>query len=137
MRKSSHKTVFSLSLSMLLLLLPAAALAEEGRINLHLKEALALPGAMIADEVETATGEATSVDAAPAASLDQDSITRVRDDYVNSEAAVQEGGSSGSKKKGGFGRWLKKRWWVAALVAGAIGVAVSDDGSDGPDDVED
>lgn len=37
----------------------------------------------------------------------------------------------------GFGRWLKKHWYVPVLVGVGLAVALSDDGSDGPGDIED
>jgi hypothetical protein len=50
---------------------------------------------------------------------------------------TQEAEAQAAPKKRGFGRWLKKHWYVPVLVAGAIGVAVDsggDDDSTGEDD---
>ncbi len=41
-----------------------------------------------------------------------------------------------AREGGGFGRWLKKYWYIPVLAAAAI-VVVADDGSDGPEDEED
>lgn len=38
------------------------------------------------------------------------------------------------RKRGGFGRWLKKHWWVPVLVGVAAGVAISDSDDSNIDD---
>ena len=53
------------------------------------------------------------------------------------EAEGDPGEASAPEKKKGFGRWLKKRWYVPLLAAAAIGVAVDsggDNDASGEDD---
>jgi hypothetical protein len=35
---------------------------------------------------------------------------------------------------GGFGRWLRRHWWVPVLAAGAVALAVQDDSPDSGED---
>ena len=48
------------------------------------------------------------------------------------EAAAQE---QATPKRSGFGRWLKKHWYVPVIVGVALGVALSSDDDD-PNDLE-
>ena len=40
----------------------------------------------------------------------------------------------GSGSSGGFGRWLKKRWYIPVLAAVVIGVTVADDDDAGEEE---
>ena len=42
----------------------------------------------------------------------------------------QSSPSESAPARGGFGRWLKRHWWVPVLGAAAIGYAVSESGGD-------
>ena len=50
------------------------------------------------------------------------------------EAQAEQGATP---QRNGFGRWLKKHWWVPVLVAVAVGVAVSSDDDDGDSEEDD
>ncbi len=50
------------------------------------------------------------------------------------EAFAQQTSQQGGKKKGGFGRWLKKRWYVSVAAAILLGIELSDDDNGMDDD---
>lgn len=131
-----HKQLCSLSLSLLLLLPAMPALAQspavEREFDLGL-EALDLEAATLGDE-STAGAEpadrAASSDAAPTVRLaatelpSSPEISRQRADRTRLAEMAKP------KKRGGFGRWLKKHWYVPVLAAAAVGVSVSGGGDD-------
>ena len=43
------------------------------------------------------------------------------------EAFAQQTSQKGGQKKGGFGRWLKKRWYIPVAAAILLGIELSDD----------
>lgn len=49
-----------------------------------------------------------------------------------SDASLQE--TQGSKSGGGFGRWLKRRWYIPVLAAVVIGVTIADDDDAGEEE---
>ena len=54
--------------------------------------------------------------------------------YLAEAAAEAQAERGAMPQRSGFGRWLKKHWWVPVLVAAAVGFAVSDDDDQGEDD---
>ncbi len=136
------RRIFSLSLA-LLLFLPALAIAGDGSIDLNLEHALALQGATFkldefaAEAADVAGRDGASLAGPPEAGLGQDGLARLQDSpRVQEVAAEQYLADRARDGSGGFGRWMKKYWYVPVLAAAAI-VAVADDGSDGPEDEED
>lgn len=101
----------------------------------------ARPQPTFATAIDTLDPSADGVSAIAAASLQRQQLA------MHSRAVAQEAGRSwqqadaaqaqAAPKQGGVGRWLKKHWYVPVLVGAAIIVVTADDGSDGPDDIED
>ncbi len=126
--QQSHRQLCSIALS-LLLFLPAVPVyaggdsAAGGEFDLHLEEALAFQGSTFgleADDEGEATQE-TYTDVGPR------SVQEVSQQVSAQEAGPDPADQMRSKK--GFGRWLKKHWYVPVLAAVAIGVAIGDDDS--------
>ncbi len=143
--KTSYNAIVSLTLS-LLLCVPVASASSDGqsKIDLRLEEALTFSGdgplfAGIADgETEPWAEGASEVTAPSQPRLEEPGRTPIgvsaQSSKAAAEAALADRAAGGD---GGFGRWIKKHWYVPVLAAVAIGVVVSDDGDDGPGDVED
>ena len=128
--QSSHRQLCSVALSLLLFLPAVPAVADgdsaRGGFELHLEEALAFQGsafalAATADETE-ATQETLYTDVEPR------SLREVAMQVSAQEAGADPADQMKPEKKG-FGRWLKKHWYVPVLAAVAIGVAIGDDDS--------
>ncbi len=141
MTTPSPRQLFSLALAALLILPAVPASAADGGIELHLEQALALQGATFTlDQVagddfrlgQSAAGEAEAAEPA----VEAPDLTSLGDASRMHEVAAEVRLEQQVYRNWGFGRWLKKYWYIPVLAAGAI-VALSDDGSDGPDDVED
>lgn len=49
-----------------------------------------------------------------------------------SDASLQQ--TQSTKSGGGFGRWLKKRWYIPVIAAVVIGVTIADDDDAGEED---
>jgi hypothetical protein len=77
--------------------------------------------------VKTSTGEVSATETGGLES----SIAALRARSLQ-EPSLQttQSGAAGTSEKGGFGRWLKKHWYVPVIVGVAIGVAVSSSGGD-------
>lgn len=145
MTTPSPKQLFGLSLAVLLFLptVPAiaAGTAGDGGIDLRLEQALALQGATF--ELGEVAGDNFDLDppvageaAATEPGVDEPDLTSLRDTSRMHEVAAEKRLGDQARGNRGFGRWLKKYWYIPVLAAGAA-IALSDDGSDGPDDVED
>jgi hypothetical protein len=115
----------------------------DSRIDLHLQEALTLARAQpepsfaaAIDGLEEA-GAPTVVTALQQrlqlARYSREAAQEAQIGWQQADAAQAQAASG----KRGFGRWLKKHWYVPVLVGAAVIVATADDGSDGPDDIED
>ena len=141
MKTLRHRPLFSLSLSVLLLMQTLPALAQEaaeGSFDLRLEEALALQGTNLFFDESFQLASVTSHEARPETRFSRTSLASLSQDSERlEEINAQNNVASRTKEKGKFGRWVKKHWYVPVLAAAVIGVAVSDDGSDGPNDVED
>ncbi len=144
-RKRGNK-LFSLTLAVLLFLpaVPASAgdsAAGDGGIDLRLEQALALSGASfelgeIAGDADLAThASAGGTQELPSEPTAVD-LTSLQDtSRMNQVAAEHELGDQ-TRGKRGFGRWLKKYWYIPVLAAGAA-VALSGDDSDDPNEIDD
>ena len=122
-----------LSLSLLLLLPAVSAPAQQaepgtGQIELHLEEALALRAF---DLDETALGE--ELEAEPESSASTISLAELREEAwtMAQETEAEPTSEMKRKEKRGFTGWLKKYWWVPAIVAVAVGVTIADDDDKG------
>lgn len=128
----------------LLLLLPMAALAEEGAASGPELE-LGLTVTQVFEELDlemdldgmVPVTEVEPVAERPQAAPLQLASLAPSPEIWREEAAVQEAEDRAAPPKKGFKRWLKRRWWIPVLVAVAVGAVALDDGSDSPDDVED
>ena len=141
------RQLFSLSLTLLLFLPALPARAAGGDFELHLEQALTLQGADLpfgdraADEgMELRTGEGVAAPdadlaAAGRATAGRESLRETSSARLLKEAAKTD--LAQQANRGGTGRWLKKHWYVPVIVAVAAGLALADDGSDGPEDEED
>lgn len=130
-----HKHLLSL-FSMLTLLLGMAVPAGAGALDLDLAAAvgsdefgLRLAEAAGARDVE-APLEGPLLARAQEAPFLELHPTTVRDSWSGMQNTVQTSPAEGGSKKRGAGRWLKKYWWVPALAAVAIGLAVDDGDTD-------
>lgn len=59
-----------------------------------------------------------------------DALLAERDSWrtmATDEAFAQQTSQQGGKKKGGLGRWLKRRWYIPVAAAILLGVGLSDD----------
>ncbi len=151
MKTTYPKQLGSFTLSLLLLLpaLPAGAgvaPAAEPQSDLRLAEALSEPAPMLRlRATPAATGLGLRLAGSPfdddgsrlGAGTAEVDLEALRAEAWRAPAAAQAGGgSSGKSQKRGFGRWLKKRWWVPVLAI-AVGAAVgsgSDSDSGGEED---
>ena len=117
-------------LAVLILALASAAGAGElavgeGAFSLHLEETLA-PVELGPEPATSEAAETGAVDSSPLATLHVAALAVEVGATVAIEA--QEGQAAPQRK--GFGRWLKKHWYVPVLIGAAIGVSVSDSGDD-------
>ena len=141
--RTSYKGVVSLALSLCFFVPTLSARAEEqAKIDLRLEEALAFSGGMqpfgeALATIHEASDENSAVATRPQPRLGTTDRAPNGVSYQTSEAEAEEELAERVKGEGGFGRWLKKRWYIPVLAAVAIGVAVGDDGSDSPEDEED
>ena len=135
----------SLSLAILLLLpvvpVSAAGSASDRGIELHLEQVFALQGETfeLTDVAPDAFGShqrGAAPSSARAHAFAQTDLTSLRDTSVLHQAADEKDLSDRARGKRGFGRWLKKYWYVPVLVAGAA-VALSSDDSDDPNEIDD
>ena len=122
----------ALSFAVLLATSPVAAgeiAPTPGDLRLHLEEAY------LSQQPES-TSAADSLEAdtpsTPSVSFALEPLTR--DAHLAEAAAEAQAERGAMPQRSGFGRWLKKRWWVPVLVAVAVGLAVSDDDDQGEDD---
>lgn len=128
----------SLLLFVLLLLTPVstvageavaaeAATASEASFDLGLADAFA--------ELQLAAATTGPLASRPAAEASGPKpatapLTMKRDPATPPPEPQQSSAAPATRKKGGFGRWLKKHWYVPVLVGVAIGVVVADDNDD-------
>lgn len=141
MRTSGLMKVCGFGLAMLLVLapvVPAGAEASGRGFDLGLEQAL---GSEMADfkaavTPEEPAGEELSAaqDVAPPIRLASLQEAAWQRSQQQQQQATQ---SSPQPKKRGFGRWLKRHWWVPVLVGVAVGVVLLDDDSDGPNEDDD
>ncbi len=135
MKSPGRKQLCSVVLAALLFLpaMPAAAAPAGGGIDLQLEKALALQGAdfllagSAADE-GLASGLDEPGERALAPELKRRSLEEVA---LELRQKADDDPDRQPAAKGGFGRWVKKHWYVPVLAAAAIGVAVA--GSDDND----
>lgn len=148
MRTQRHQALISLSLGVLLIVPTGSIFGQEGEssqttVDLRLAKTLEFRNADQFEETSMGVEpfQLARLDVAPSqsqglaggslAGLQQDSD---RLEQVNAQNTLSD---SAKPKKGRFGRWVKKHWYVPVLAAAVIGVAVTDDGADGPGDEED
>ena len=125
----------------MLLFLPAVPASAGGGIDLQLEQALALQGATfelgdVAGAGDLAPGAGDRRSPAPESDLAPPDLSNLEDSSRMHEVAAEKHLGDQARDGSGFGRWLKKYWYIPVLAAAAI-IAVSDDGSDGPEDEED
>ena len=141
MRATLSKTLAAALVPMLLVVLAAPAAALENGFGLNLEQAFARGNYLATDEAEAeemteAAGEAveteTEEDDSPSALDDRFDPRGSALDRMSREENLYQAtpNSELPRKRGGVGRWLKKRWWVPVLAAVAIGVAINDSGDD-------
>ncbi len=134
MRTRGPKQLYCLALSALLFLPAVPALAEGESFELHLEEALALQGAgLLLDEIEAMDGS-TELEPTPETNLTEVRLESLPETSARMAEQAAEDDMAAEAKPKGFGRWLKKHWYVPVLVAVAIGVVVVDDDDDGEED---
>ncbi len=84
---------------------------------------------------ESGFTELAGIDALVADGELQLAVARLQSDSRNEWRTVsvraEESSSGGKSNQGGFGRWLKKRWYIPVLAAVALGVALDDDDAAG------
>ncbi len=147
MRTPFHRNVTSLSLSLLLLLpvIPVGAgeaAVDQGGNELHLVKALAAQGAALPFELteEVVRFEIELPDRLAETSpvlLERSKPVQWMASEETSRIAFETQVARQVNTHGGFGKWLKKYWYVPVIAGAVLGVAVSDDGSDSNDDDSD
>ena len=126
-------------LSVCALLASAAAPAHAGngerRLDLDLEQALKSESLTPVPQAEEAGRE--NSEPSKALRVEEFRLHEAAEAYSRSEAGVAAAAAAeATPKRHGFGRWLKKHWYVPVLVGAAIGFAVSDD-SDDPNEIDD
>lgn len=112
-------------LAALLPLLAAAPAPAEEPVATHFE--LALTSALAAPEPGfVLSPEPDLVDQKPAPELP---ISELRAGAWALDERRADSAAAAPQEKRGFGRWLKKRWWVPVLAGAALAVAL-DDGDD-------
>ena len=138
----NHARTRSLSLAALALLLLAGAAAAqepagEADLGLGLEASEVFEGMDLAVSEPAAEGEEavteTIAERTGEAPLQMASLAPSPELWQEA-AEAQEMEDRVAPPKKGFKRWLKRRWWIPALVGVAAGVVLADDGSgDGED----
>ena len=138
----SPKQLFSLSLAALLCL-PAvpvsAAGATAGDVDLNLERVLAFGGATFPAGAAAVVSEDSAVVASdrPVTRVGGEAdLTGLNDVSRMHQVAAEKRLEDQARGGGGFGRWLKKHWYVPVLAAAAV-VALAGGDSDDPNDPED
>ncbi len=120
-RTPSHR-LCGMTLAALVVLPALPVAAAPAAIELHLEHAIAL------EPLELATASPTPEPAPrqPATTISASELRAAA--WQIDEQAEAGSAAAPAPEKHGFGRWLKKRWYVAVLVAVAAGVAIDSGG---------
>ena len=128
MQGTNRNRRYGYGLALLALLVPVAAGGEEAveeSFRLHLDEAIEV-GVLAAEPLATAERNHSELNLS-----DLGAIGSVAE-FAGSAAAVEaQQEAQASSKMGGFGRWLKKHWYVPVLVGVLVGATALDDDNDG------
>ena len=128
MRSSTTRALSGLTLAALLLAPTLAASAQDSTVTglqLDLEAALAAPGSAFAAGVE-----AEAAGGAAEAATAEISLSEVRAEAWALDEGEDDPAAAMKPEKKGFGRWLKKRWYVPVLAAAVLAVALDDDDND-------
>ena len=129
MTTPSPNKLFILSLAMLLFLpvVPASAGDSAGStIDLRLEQALALKGETF--ELGEIAGDQEAV---AEFDLEKSDLMSLKDSPLVRQVAAEQHLADQARGNRGFGRWLKKHWYVPVLVAAAAVALSGDDGGVG------
>jgi hypothetical protein len=132
------------ALGALLVLVPALAAAETASQPPALLPSAAAPATVFSLGLESALPAVRIADASPwplasgsptaggrpAADGGRIRLPDVRDLSTLRHRQEQTPAEPAAPADGGFGRWLKRHWWVPVLAAGAVAYAVSESGGD-------
>jgi hypothetical protein len=96
-----------------------------------------VPASTPAASAESRTTERSSTQPTPArAEIATDAVALTREWLVAAPAPAQRILPRAQGSSNGFGKWIKKHWYVPVLAAVGVALAVQDDSSD-PNDPED
>ena len=114
-----------------MLLIPVAAAGDEAveeSFRLHLDEAIEV-GVLTAEPLATGERNESALNLS-----DLSAIGSVVEFGASAASLEAQQDTQASSKKGGFGRWLKKHWYVPVLVGALVGATALDDDNDGEED---